>query len=85
LTQRSLAEQMHLSDQTIANYEKNNTRNLGPADPLMRIQFLLRVIPDETRAEILKLIADAERGQKLPDVPRRKIVQSWQETLPAAA
>jgi putative transcriptional regulator len=85
LTQRELAELMKISDQTIANYEKGKTE-LGPADPLMRIQYLLHVVPDETRAGILRVAAEgSEGGKRIPALPRRKMVQSWQEGARRAA
>jgi DNA-binding transcriptional regulator YiaG len=87
LTQRQLAGLMQLSDQTVANYEKGNTKELGAADPLMRIQYLLHIVPDETRAAILRAVADGtgrQRG-KLPEIPRRKLVQRWHEGQREAA
>jgi putative transcriptional regulator len=77
LTQDELAQVMKTTDQTIANYEKGKTADLGPADPLMRRIYLLHVIPEETRAEVLK-------QAKLPDLPRRKIVQKWSNEKVAA-
>jgi hypothetical protein len=38
------AKDLGVSDQTIANYEKENTR-LGPANALMRACYLLAVLP----------------------------------------
>jgi putative transcriptional regulator len=87
LTQAELASIMRTSDQTVANYEKGKTAELGPADPFMRVTYLLHIIPEETRAEVVKAISErlgmSERG-RLPDVPRRKIVQKWQEDRKAA-
>jgi putative transcriptional regulator len=82
LTQAELAAVMHTTDQTVANYEKGKTAELGPADPLMRLTYLLHVIPEETRADALKAAAErlgASARVKLAAVPRRKIVQKWQE------
>ena len=85
LSQRELAELMKISDQTIANYEKGRTE-LGPADPLMRLQYLLHVVPDETRAKMLRMAAEGtETGRKIPALPRRKMVQSWREEARRAA
>jgi putative transcriptional regulator len=82
LTQAELATMMRTSDQTIANYEKGKTSELGPADPFMRITYLLHIVPEETRAEVLKAVTErlgvSDRA-RLPDMPRRKIVQRWQE------
>ncbi len=81
LTQRQLADKMHITDQTIANYEKGNTKELGAADPLMRLHYLLHIVPDETRAALLRMIADRGEGtrSRLPELARRKIVERWQE------
>jgi putative transcriptional regulator len=84
LTQAELAEAMRVSDQTVANYEKGKTTELGPADPYMRLAYLLHVIPEETRAEVLKGMAERLGDVRLPDLPRRKIVQKWRETKAAA-
>jgi DNA-binding transcriptional regulator YiaG len=84
LTQVELATAMRTSDQTIANYEKGKTADLGPADPYMRLTYLLHVIPEETRAEVLKTLAESlgiSENVKLPDLPRRKIVQKWREAV----
>ena len=86
-TQAELATVMRTSDQTVANYEKGKTAELGPADPLMRITYLLHIIPKETRADVLKAVTErlgANRKGRLPDLPRRKIVQRWQEERRAA-
>ena len=81
LTQRVLAASMHTTDQTIANYEKGNTAELGPADPLIRMQFLLRVIPEETRARVLKQIAGrlGEAEVRLPRPARQQITHKWHD------
>jgi transcriptional regulator with XRE-family HTH domain len=87
LTQAELASIMKTSDQTIANYEKGKTSELGPADPFMRLTYLLHVVPEETRAEVLKEVAErlGTKAAKLPDVPRTKIVQKWRGGKMAAA
>jgi DNA-binding transcriptional regulator YiaG len=87
LTQAELAAQLHMSDQTIANYEKGKTA-LGPADPFIRLIYLVDVMPDETHLAVLKEIAEriglSERA-KLPDIQRCKIVQKWREASKEAA
>ena len=87
LTQRELATLMRTTDQTVANYEKSKTEP-GPADALIRMTYLLHVVPQETPADVLKTIVDqfgiGERA-KLPDLPRRKIVQKWREGSKTAA
>lgn len=81
LNQAELAKDLAVSDQTIANYEKGNTR-LGPADALMRACYLLSVLPAETRVEAVKsVLRPAPRKRKrLPDVPRRRLVERWAES-----
>jgi putative transcriptional regulator len=79
-SQPQLAKDLGVSDQTIANYEKENTR-LGPADALMRACYLLAVLPAETRVEAVRsVLRPSQRKRKrLPDVPRRRLVEHWAE------
>jgi DNA-binding transcriptional regulator YiaG len=81
LTQRELARLMSVTDQTVANYEKGKTTDLGPADPLIRLIYLVHVLPDETRAGLLKAATSDAAGMKLrarlPAMPKRKLVQRW--------
>ena len=82
LTQAELAEAMRTTDQTIANYETGKTEALGPADPYMRFLYTLEIVPDETKAELLKMYMERlgrSDGARLPDIPRRKLVQQWGE------
>jgi DNA-binding transcriptional regulator YiaG len=53
LTQAQLDDYLRVGDQTVANYEKGNT-SLGPVDPLMRMLYLISVLPEQTRLEVLK-------------------------------
>jgi transcriptional regulator with XRE-family HTH domain len=88
LTQAQLGKRLRVSDQTIANYERENTADLGPADPLMRGFYLLSVLPEETRIEVLRDIIEKlakEQSAKVPDPPRRKIVSRWKECARKAA
>jgi DNA-binding transcriptional regulator YiaG len=81
LTQEALANRMHVSDQTIANYEKGKT-GLGPADPFLRALYLVHVLPDQTRVDVLKPMVEkgARRAPgKLPDVARLVVGEGWQE------
>jgi DNA-binding transcriptional regulator YiaG len=81
LTQAQLGDYLRVSDQTVANYEKGNT-SLGPVDPQMRMLYLISVLPEQTRLEVLKdmtaKISSRERAE-LPQVSRRQIAQCWQE------
>ena len=86
LSQADLAKDLGVTDQTVANYEKGNTR-LGPADALIRACYLLSVLPAETRVEAVKsVLRPAPRKRKrLPDVPRRRLVEHWVENDSRAA
>jgi transcriptional regulator with XRE-family HTH domain len=80
LTQSELAKDFDVSDQTIANYEKGKT-GLGPADTLMRMYYLLSILPSDMRAEAVRSILRpaSKARKKLPEVPRRKLVEHWVE------
>jgi DNA-binding transcriptional regulator YiaG len=79
-SQTELAKDFGVSDQTIANYEKGVP--IGPADALMRAHYLLSVLPAETRAEAVNSVLRpaARKRKKLPDVPRRRLVERWAES-----
>jgi transcriptional regulator with XRE-family HTH domain len=81
LTQAQLGDCLRVSDQTVANYEKGNT-SLGAVDPQMRMLYLISVLPERTRLEVLEdmtaKISSRERAE-LPQVSRRQIAQCWQE------
>jgi DNA-binding transcriptional regulator YiaG len=78
LTQEALAKIMRVTYPTIANYEKGETTNLGPADQLIRDLYLFDVLPGQTQMGAIKPMIDAP-GKKLADVPRQRIVECWQE------
>lgn len=81
LSQSELASHLGVTDQTIANYEKGKS-GLGPADPFMRTFYLLHILPEQTRVEVIKKMikTPVQRARKkLPELPRRKIVKSWRE------
>ena len=87
LTQAELAARMHVTDQTIANYEKGRT-GLGPADPFMRALYLVHILPDRTRVEVLKPMVEGpakRKSSKLPAVPRSQVGEGWQHGRNAAA
>jgi DNA-binding transcriptional regulator YiaG len=77
MTQSELAEQLGVSEQTVANYEKGKTGDFGPADGWMRIHYLLSILPEETRLGVIKAVTEAHK--KLPEVPRRQLVERWSE------
>lgn len=85
VSQADLAKYLDVADQTVANYEKGKTGKdgIGPAAAVMRTLYLLRIVPKQTRVEAIQPMVDAaiqdHLRQKLPDVPRQKIVEHWRE------
>jgi DNA-binding transcriptional regulator YiaG len=57
-TQADLANELWVSEQTVANYEKGKT-DAGPADRALRFLFLAHVADDAGIAEELRLEAEA--------------------------
>jgi transcriptional regulator with XRE-family HTH domain len=87
LTQAELATRMHVTDQTIANYEKGKT-GLGPADPFLRALYLVHILPDRTRVEVLKPMVERtakRKSKRLPSAPRSQVVEGWQQGRSEAA
>jgi putative transcriptional regulator len=84
LSQANLAQMMGVSDQTIANYEKGNTSDFGPADAFVRIKYFLHILPDDVRAkfakEMAKNLSNRRAKQGIPDMSFRKMVNGWTET-----
>ncbi len=79
LSQSELAKRLGVTDQTVANYEKGNSK-LGPAEPAMRTFYLLSILPEQTRVEVIKSMMETPViRKKLPDLPRQKIVEYWRE------
>jgi DNA-binding transcriptional regulator YiaG len=87
LTQAALAHKVQLTDQTIANYEKGVTEISGPADALLKLTYMISLVPDDTEARVVKSAMptanDDERPPRLPPLTRFKIVQGWEERLAA--
>ena len=72
LSQSELASHLGVTDQTIANYEKGES-GLGPADPFMRTFYLLHILPEQTRVEVIKKMikTPVQRARKkLPELLR---------------
>jgi transcriptional regulator with XRE-family HTH domain len=87
LTQAELAARMHVTDQTIANYEKGKT-GLGPADPFLRALYLVHILPNRTRVEVLKPMVERtanKKPKKLPAVSRSQVAEGWQQSRDEAA
>jgi DNA-binding transcriptional regulator YiaG len=84
LKQTDLAQRLGVEEQTVANYEKGKTIP-GTAERLMRLEFLLWIIPPEARASALKDLAEtaARQRMKRPLAPKPiihgAIVKQWQE------
>jgi DNA-binding transcriptional regulator YiaG len=78
--QASLGERMSVSDQTIANYEKEET---APPQALshMRLLYLLHVLPSESSIKLLRELSDIAKdcGFTLPELPIRRIAEGWSE------
>ena len=83
LTQEDLGRKLSISAQTIANYEKQVTSNIGPADAFLRFAYLLHILPEDARTELIKKMMDDlgthRNRSRLPDGPRHSLVQGWQE------
>jgi DNA-binding transcriptional regulator YiaG len=80
LTQSELGRRLNISDQTIANWEKDKT-----APPIasvgMRIVYLLHVLPPDTPTHVVNdlLALASDVGIRLPDVDTHKIAKGWRE------
>jgi transcriptional regulator with XRE-family HTH domain len=87
LTQSELAEHLGVTDQTVANYEKGKTGDFGPADAWIRTYYVLSILPKETRVEVIEAVMGRalKEPKKLPDVPRRQLVDRWAENELQAA
>jgi DNA-binding XRE family transcriptional regulator len=58
MTQAALAKELWVSEQTVANYEKENGTENGPADRALRLLFLAQVADDDEVAQELRLEAE---------------------------
>lgn len=80
-TQEELAWELEVTEQTVANYEKKG-RIPGASQKLMRLNFLLFVVPPDTKAKVLSdLIAEEAKRSKKPAMGRErgKIVPHWHQ------
>lgn len=87
LTQAEMGDRLRVTDQTVANYEKGQTAVSGPADMMVRVVYLLHVLPpDAGRAfvdELMRRISEKQHARdKNAIVPRDRI--AWREHLLAA-
>ena len=86
-TQKDLAERFGADVQTIANYEKG--KKIPPiSEQLMRMTFVLWIMPPDARAEVMKQITDEvqerKAGRKAHNPMRRSlsypgIIHLWQQ------
>jgi transcriptional regulator with XRE-family HTH domain len=86
LTQRELAGKMSVSDQTIANYEKDKT---APSDASAHLRLLaaLALLPVEAADELRKAIGNLTHnaGLDLSEKPADLVGEGWREDLRTAA
>lgn len=83
LTQEALAKKLKISEQTVANYEKQITNITGPADAYLRVTYLLYILPEDARTKLIKQMMDdlgaRSKRSRLPDVPRHRLVEGWHD------
>ena len=80
LTQLEVAELLKVTDQTVANYEKGEPQ--GSAAAAIKFHYLLSILPEQTRVEVLQSMIPAKptaKSKRLPDLPRRSITDHWIE------
>lgn len=86
LTQVELGRKLGVSEQTVANYEKEVTTPPAASSSL-RFHYLLHVLPPGTPTQVVSRALEGadELGVKLPEFRKRKIVNKWQEQDDLAA
>jgi DNA-binding transcriptional regulator YiaG len=60
-SQADIAALIHITDQSIANYEKGATPLPGPVDFSMRALFAFQILPGETAVALMRVL-----GERLP-------------------
>ncbi len=80
LSQTTLARQLRVNHQTVANYEKGKTADTGPADLALRLLYLAHVTPDAELAWALReVVATAiENDDGKPSRLRKSLGGPWQ-------
>jgi transcriptional regulator with XRE-family HTH domain len=52
-TQEDLASELGVTSQTVARYEKGSTEIPTPVDRLLRLQYVLHLLPEDARLEVM--------------------------------
>ena len=86
LTQGELSERMSVTDQTIANYEKEKTAP-GSASAHMRLLAIIDIMPQDSGSDMVKKVAEKAEsvGVALTGLRMERIVEGWRETRKRAA
>jgi DNA-binding transcriptional regulator YiaG len=81
LTQEALAQRLRVNVQTVANYEKGKTAKIGPSEQIVRVLYVLHVLPHDMPADHLRAALEAMTTQRpvppLPEPMRRKVMGHW--------
>lgn len=81
MTQNELADDLGVDGQTIARYEKGESRISGPVDRLIRFLFVFGLLPAEDQQEIIHKIQEAIERDEAQAQTARFVEQdgSWHE------
>jgi transcriptional regulator with XRE-family HTH domain len=91
MTQNELASVMGMSGQQVARYEKAENEIPGPVDTLMRIFYILSLVPEEKRSQFIQQIREglAERDDVDEIAPPPAFFEAsskgWNDVVLAAA
>lgn len=61
--QKTLADELGVNEQTVANYEKNKIIP-NSSEQYMRMLFLLSITPDDAHAEVIKRLKEATKKRR---------------------
>jgi len=67
-TQKALASELGVTEQSVANYEKNKTKS-PQSEVMIRLSFLLWVTPEDAHAKIIKELAKRIKEQARKEKP----------------
>jgi len=82
LTQDELGTRLGVGGQTVARYEKAETAISGPADRLIRVMFIVRLLPED---QLKKLYDEMQEALQSDDIGRSSPAQfretqgKWEE------